>query len=222
MSQLQTLSSPAKSSHSGTKNSPFASALAAAEKNESKDSQPSNNSSIDDFRRALQNAQRGDASSKATVGHGMQNEDYFEHQKHSMLEQKRIDALREQQHAKVNPTERRDVYVARQQKDAAEIENLRGNIQALYPEVVAKEPEFYNTLNTQVIDTGENAKMYKIFYKWLQSQANKVQKLLSSSRNSAAWAAAAAGKKERGHQITASVQKDIQPGEGTNKQHSAG
>lgn len=152
------------------------------------------NTSINPFARALQEARGG------------QSEDFLENQQNSdrandfgtdpfqsspedqrknQLEQMRRARLRDQLHRQINPVEAHDVFNAREQQVKKEIDSIRYELKMLVQEVVAFEKEVDLTLQTNVAQPGQDGAYYISFFQQLRAFIMLLRQKVSSART---WA----------------------------------
>jgi len=143
-------------------NNPFARALAETEKSAFSDQTSSNENN--GLSEAL--ARAGGAFPDFNQAN---SPDFFAQQQAELVEKQKKDALRKKLHDQVNPVDARDIFSAREQQVAREIDELRKELRLLVGDVAKFEKEVEITLMTEVVDPGLQGKYFLSFFQQLRA-----------------------------------------------------
>jgi len=179
----QTPLKPPGSSASPQASNPFARALAELE-NQQSTSGGRSTDNLDPFSQAMMDsggnwADAVDPNNPFANPYAQPN---LEEQQRLQAEEAKKARLRKELHDKVNPVDMTDVFNARREQVAKEIDKLREDLQALASEISKFHKEVDITLQTAVSDPGEQGKYYLSFFQQLRALIMLLRQRVQSAR----------------------------------------
>lgn len=184
-----TLKSPARQPQAASTN-PFAAALAETEKHSYPDQQQSNPNSIfsDALSKTGGNLSPFDAN---TDNNSYDQQRANQEQQTQALEEQRRERMRAERHRQINPVET-NVYIAREEEVAREIEQIRKEVQGLIQDVKLFAREIDIEVQKKIVNPGQTGKYHLTLLQQLRLFVALMRKRI---RSSGTWATSMNGKR---------------------------
>lgn len=180
----QPLQIPGSTKPSSPTNNPFARALAELENQQSTNGQ-SNGFGSDPFADALART-GGQYSNQFTDTANPLDSPYAQYNQADLLKKQQEEAqkarLKKELHDRINPVETTDIFNARREQVAKEIDQLREDLKKLAFEISKFHKEIDVTLMTAISDPGDQGKYYLNFFQKLRAFIMMLRQQVKSAR----------------------------------------
>lgn len=122
------------------------------------------------------------------------NPDMLREQQELAAQKEKREALRRKLHDQVNPVHAKDIFDARAEQVAKEIDEIRKELRLLAKDVGAFQKDVEITLMTEIVDVGERGAYFKNFFAQLRAFIMLLRQKIKSART---WANASAQKSKK-------------------------
>jgi len=189
--QTGTQKQPLPGSHGSAQANPFARALAETEKTAygSKPQQTPGETLSEALART-----GGAFPGDRRTANSQPNPEMLKEQQELAAQKEKREALRRKLHDQVNPVDAKDIFDARAEQVAKDIDEIRKELRLLAKDIGAFQKDVEITLMTEVVDVGERGAYFKNFFAQLRAFIMLLRQKIRSART---WANASAQKSKK-------------------------